>query len=80
MMKNNVPYGVPPVCSRPRRLESKPWNELQLEDFACVPKLDRLSTDASSQMVKKVIEGENATLVCRLRATPDTHVSVYIVI
>lgn len=72
MKKNNVPFGVPPVCSEPSRLSGKSWDDLQQEDFACLPKVQ--SSSMGMVKVSKVIEGENATLNCRLQATPDTQV------
>ncbi|OXA57588.1 Leucine-rich repeat-containing protein 4B [Folsomia candida] len=73
MSKNNIPYSDPPVCSSPSRLVGKSWNQLQREDFACVPKVQN-SVLAETGELTKAIEGENATLVCRLQATADTQV------
>lgn len=73
LIKNNVPFGVPPICFYPKRLEGKSWNQLQLEDFACIPKITS-STD--QERISRVVEGENGTLLCRLHTTPDTQVSL----
>ncbi|CAL8078929.1 unnamed protein product [Orchesella dallaii] len=70
MGKNNVPFGVPPVCSQPPRLAGKLWNELELEDFACLPKLHSTNRVKS----RKILEGENTTLTCQWEATPDTKI------
>lgn len=85
MGKNNVPFGVPPVCSQPPRLVGKLWNELALEDFACLPKLLSVTNSGGSssaggqqssqqQKSRKIPEGENTTLTCQWEATPDTKV------
>ena len=35
--KNVVPNNIPPTCHQPARLQSKSWNSLTLDDFACPP-------------------------------------------
>ncbi|CAG7726104.1 unnamed protein product [Allacma fusca] len=73
MLKNNVPFeGIPPICQEPSRLQGKPWDRLELQDFACLPKLQSL---AEEERIRRVVEGHNTTFVCRLEATADTHVS-----
>lgn len=73
MIKNNVPFvSLPPTCSTPERIQGKSWNQLQLDDFACVPKVTSLQ---EHERISRVIEGENGTLLCRVRATPDTQVN-----
>lgn len=74
-----IPYSDPPVCSSPSRLVGKSWNQLQREDFACVPKVQN-SVLAETGELTKAIEGENATLVCRLQATADTQVSAQLLL
>jgi len=74
MQKNNVPYGIPPSCSFPERLSGKSWDQLQMEDFACIPKVQ--SSSVGAPQISKFIEGHNATLLCRLQATPDTQVRI----
>ena len=78
MLKNNVPFeGIPPICQEPTRLRDKPWDRLQLEDFACLPKLETL---APEERIRRTIEGHNTTFVCRLEATSDTHVSFFCIL
>lgn len=64
MARRNVPYGAPPVCKTPARLARSPWDELELDDFACHPH----SVPVSPVVV--VTEGDNATVSCRMYGVP----------
>lgn len=65
MVRRNVPYGgAPPVCKTPARLAGRPWDELELDDFACEPH----SVPVAPVVV--VAEGDNATVSCRMFGVP----------
>lgn len=68
MLRQNVPFGVPPVCKNPSRLSSKPWDRLDLDEFACVPKI--LAPDSRAHG----IEGRNITMSCRIAGVPEPSV------
>lgn len=68
MLRQNVPFEIPPVCKYPRRLTSKPWNRLDLDEFACVPEI--LAPDPKAHGV----EGRNITMTCRIAGVPEPSV------
>ncbi|KAF4528005.1 hypothetical protein B566_EDAN002188 [Ephemera danica] len=69
MIKQNVPYGgVAPVCKLPPRLAAKPWEKLELDDFACVPGI------AAKVALTKGVEGSNVTMSCRIDGVPEPKV------
>jgi hypothetical protein len=53
------------VCQEPKRLFGKSWDQLQADDFACVPSVQSSVLQETGELTK-AIEGENATLVCRI--------------
>lgn len=68
MLKQNVPFGIPPTCKNPSRLATKPWDRLDLDEFACVPKI--LAPDPKAHGV----EGRNITITCRIAGIPEPNV------
>lgn len=65
MLAHNVPFGVPPVCKFPKRLSSKSWDKLDLDEFACIPEIIAFDTKAHG------IEGKNVTMTCRIAGIPE---------
>ncbi|CAH2000349.1 unnamed protein product, partial [Acanthoscelides obtectus] len=68
MVRQNVPFGVPPTCHNPQRLHMKPWDRLSLEEYACTPSINT---------IKPVVDGtetSNVTLRCRTSGTPEPEV------
>ncbi|XP_072401448.1 uncharacterized protein kek3 isoform X1 [Diabrotica undecimpunctata] len=68
MLKQNVPFGVPPVCHSPKRLYMKSWDKLDLDDYACVPEIFAYNSKAYG------IEGKNITMTCRITGVPEPSV------
>lgn len=68
MLRKNVPFGVPPVCQYPKRLTSKSWDKLDLDEFACTPEIFAYDSKAHG------VEGKNVTMTCRITGTPEPHV------
>lgn len=68
MLRKNVPFGVPPICHYPKRLASKSWDKLDLDEFACVPEIFAYDSKAHG------VEGRNVTMTCRITGTPEPHV------
>ncbi|XP_044749067.1 uncharacterized protein LOC123309846 [Coccinella septempunctata] len=68
MLRANVPFGVPPLCSSPSRLKGKSWEKLDLDEFACVPEI------APSDTVTHGVEGKNVTITCRIAGIPEPNV------
>lgn len=60
MLQENVPFVVPPVCSKPPRLASKSWDKLELDEFACAPEIFPFGSKAHG------VEGRNVTMTCRI--------------
>nr|XP_022912580.1 immunoglobulin superfamily member 10-like isoform X2 [Onthophagus taurus]XP_022912581.1 immunoglobulin superfamily member 10-like isoform X3 [Onthophagus taurus] len=68
MSKQNVPFGVPPSCQFPERLEEKPWDKLGLDEFACVPEIFAYNSKTQG------VEGKNVTMTCRITGIPEPSV------
>ncbi|KDR21401.1 Leucine-rich repeat-containing protein 4 [Zootermopsis nevadensis] len=72
LMKNNVPYPVAPVCyGGPERIADRTFAELDIDDFACKPEILK-----GSRYIEATT-GENATVVCRVRAKPPAVINWY---
>ncbi|KAL0267601.1 UNVERIFIED_CONTAM: hypothetical protein PYX00_009828 [Menopon gallinae] len=65
MLRHNVPYGVSPVCRNPSRLAGKLWDKLEVDDFACPPKIEAVRAASHSE------EGRNVTLTCSIDGVPE---------
>ncbi|CAG9823014.1 unnamed protein product [Phaedon cochleariae] len=68
MIRNNVPYDIPPVCQYPKRLYTKSWDKLDLDEFACVPEIFAYESQTQG------IEGKNVTMTCRIAGIPEPNV------
>lgn len=68
MLRNNIPFGIPPVCQYPKRLQGKSWDKLDLDEFACVPEI--FAYEAKTHGV----EGKNVTMTCRIAGVPEPSV------
>ncbi|CAG9858592.1 unnamed protein product [Phyllotreta striolata] len=68
MVRKNVPFGVPPVCHSPKRLYMRPWDKLELDDYACVPEIFAFDGTAHG------VEGKNVTMTCRIAGVPEPSV------
>ncbi|KAJ8910774.1 hypothetical protein NQ315_008895 [Exocentrus adspersus] len=68
MLRQNVPFGIPPVCHNPKRLHLKSWDKLDLDEFACVPEIFAYDSKAHG------IEGKNVTMTCRIAGIPEPNV------
>ncbi|XP_037940505.1 leucine-rich repeat-containing protein 24-like [Teleopsis dalmanni] len=69
VLKRNL-YTPPTACYFPVHLRGMLWVEDQPEAFACKPKIIYPARGASINTSK-----ENVTLVCRVHASPNTHIS-----
>lgn len=68
MLRQNVPFGVPPVCQSPKRLSQKSWDKLDLDEFACAPEIFAYQEKTTG------IEGKNITIACRTGGIPEPSV------
>ncbi|KAJ6647749.1 Leucine-rich repeat-containing protein 4 [Pseudolycoriella hygida] len=68
MIKDNIPYDVPPICKNPTRLTTKSWDKIDLDDFACVPHI--LASDIKAHGM----EGRNITMSCVVGGIPEPNV------
>lgn len=68
MLRENIPYNIPPMCQYPERLESKTWDKIDLDEYACKPNIfshnDRIHA----------IEGRNVTMSCSVGGIPEPNV------
>ncbi|XP_055298703.1 uncharacterized protein LOC129566638 [Sitodiplosis mosellana] len=68
MLRENIPYNIPPMCQYPERLHSKTWDKIDLDEYACKPSIfsaiDRFHA----------VEGRNVTLSCAVGGIPEPHV------
>lgn len=65
MIVQNVPFVVPPLCNKPRRLLSKSWDRLDLDEFACAPEIFPYDSKAHG------VEGRNVTMTCHIAGIPE---------
>ncbi|KAJ4429846.1 hypothetical protein ANN_22050 [Periplaneta americana] len=68
MLRQNIPYDVPPVCTHPPRLKDKAWDKLDLDEFACKPNI------TASEAVTTGVEGRNVTMSCNIGGIPEPRV------
>lgn len=71
LISNNVPYSVDPKCAQPPRLAGQQFANLQVDEFACPPKLLSAPRYVEANM------GENATLSCKIGSVPSSKVQWY---
>lgn len=62
--KYNIPFGDPPNCNEPARLKGRSWNNLDIEEFGCVPNI------TAHPKVVRSNEGQNVTLTCLVKGIP----------
>lgn len=65
MLRQNVPFVVPPVCNKPPRLSTKSWDKLDLDEFACAPEIFPYDSKAHG------VEGKNVTMTCHIAGVPE---------
>lgn len=58
IIQNKVPCNIQPSCKFPSRLNNKDWDKLELDEFACVPKIEAVNTVMVGE------EGSNITMSC----------------
>ncbi|PSN42170.1 hypothetical protein C0J52_17471 [Blattella germanica] len=68
MLRQNIPCDVPPVCRHPPRLAGKPWDKLDLDEFACMPKI------TAPKILTTGVEGKNVTMSCKVGGVPEPRV------
>lgn len=68
MLRENIPYGIPPVCRYPARLTAKSWDKIDLDEYACIPHI--LASDIKAHGV----EGKNITMSCMVGGVPEPNV------
>ncbi|XP_072154520.1 uncharacterized protein [Bemisia tabaci] len=69
LAKQNIPLSIPPTCHFPQRLLHRPWDKLELEDFACKPRVRPLhATYIANEMA-------NVTLECEIWADPVPNIT-----
>jgi netrin-G1 ligand len=68
MFKQNIPHDVSPACAYPLRLKGKPWDRLDLDEFACVPKI------SAPEALTTGVEGRNVTMSCNIDGIPEPRV------
>lgn len=68
MIRENIPYNIPPMCKYPDRLFTKTWDKIDLDEFACVPSI--LASDVRAYGV----EGKNITMSCMVGGVPEPNV------
>ncbi|CAH0561155.1 unnamed protein product [Brassicogethes aeneus] len=68
MLRQNVPFGIPPSCLTPKRLYQKTWDKLELDEYACVPEIVALKDKTQG------VEGKNITMQCRIAGVPEPNV------
>lgn len=68
MLRQNVPYSIPPVCKYPSRLADKDWDKLDLDEFACAPRIEAASSLKSGE------EGSNVTMSCTVHGNPEPRI------
>ncbi|XP_055712471.1 uncharacterized protein LOC129807309 [Phlebotomus papatasi] len=68
MLRQKVPSAVVPICRHPPRLTGKPWDRLDLDDFACTPNIVATRTSADAT------EGKNITMSCYVDGIPEPSV------
>ncbi|GAB6033281.1 hypothetical protein CHUAL_012881 [Chamberlinius hualienensis] len=66
MLTRNVPIRVPPTCEQPEKFKGKTWDQLNIDDYACEPKVTVLPSNSLN-----ILEGDNVTLVCHVTGKPE---------
>ncbi|XP_054708605.1 leucine-rich repeat-containing protein 4C-like [Uloborus diversus] len=69
MIRHNIPISSPPQCTEPARLRGSSWDTVGIDEFACKPEVIVVDPTVT------FIEGDNATLGCRVHAVPEGNVN-----
>ena len=69
MLGENIPYDVPPICRYPPRLAGKAWDKLDLDEFACMPRISAPEAQTTG------VEGRNVTMSCKVGGIPEPRVN-----
>lgn len=69
MLRENIPYNIPPMCQYPNRLASKTWDKIDLDEYACKPNIF-----SSNENRFHAIEGRNVTMSCAVGGIPEPNV------
>ncbi|XP_013793254.2 leucine-rich repeat, immunoglobulin-like domain and transmembrane domain-containing protein 2 [Limulus polyphemus] len=69
MISMNVPFSIPPRCQQPPWVQGITWDLMDIDDFACSPKVIGVDTKSS------IVEGRNATLRCKIRSVPSAKIT-----
>lgn len=68
MIRENIPFDIPPMCQYPQRLTAKTWDKLDLDEFACIP------TIFAADYYANGVEGKNVTMTCNVNGIPEPNV------
>lgn len=68
MLRENIPYNIPPMCQYPTRLVSKTWDKIDLDEYACKPSI------YSPNERFHAVEGRNVTMYCSVGGIPEPNV------
>lgn len=68
MIRENIPYNIPPICKWPERLFARTWDKIDLDEYACIPSI------LASDVLAHGIEGKNITMSCMVGGVPEPNV------
>lgn len=68
MLRENIPYNIPPMCQNPERLHSKTWDKIDLDEYACKPSIFSVNDRFHA------VEGRNVTMSCAVGGIPEPNV------
>lgn len=68
MIRENIPYNIPPICKSPERLFAQTWDKIDLNEYACIPSI------LASNVLAHGIEGKNITMSCMVGGIPEPNV------
>ena len=66
-----VPHSIEPRCLSPKRLHGTTITNLSEAEFACLPEV------TPTTMYLEVIEGKNMSLVCNIRVSSSSYLSIF---
>ncbi|XP_044732318.1 uncharacterized protein LOC123295152 [Chrysoperla carnea] len=69
LLNFKIPHAVEPTCTRPPRLAGRVIKSVNLEDLACLPDI------SPTTLYLEIGEGKNVSLLCKVSAIPEAHVS-----
>ncbi|XP_069158748.1 uncharacterized protein [Procambarus clarkii] len=68
MLNHKISSVVPPICARPKRLNTRSWQTMTLDEFVCMPQITAITLRVLAS------RGDNVSLVCRVEK--DFEVSI----